>query len=163
MWSVTVVVVIVVRKWVWWWWWLHRLTLICVFLGSLLLDKSSLSSLCPVQQSIFCSGSFSRAHRIAPVQILHADTNQTNDCMQIRASEGGEELKPIFSSCHIHILWYIQGINLLCRVSNHGSVPRKTLCFSWTSTLASHRSNEWNHIENPLWQFNCQGMRAMPP
>lgn len=40
----------------------------------------------PLQQTIICSGSFSRAHRIAPVQILHADTNQTNDCMQIRVS-----------------------------------------------------------------------------
>lgn len=58
----------------------------CFFLSSLLQDKSSLSSFHPVQQTIICSGSFSRAHRIAPVQILHADTNQTNDCMQIRVS-----------------------------------------------------------------------------
>lgn len=56
------------------------------FLGSLLQDKSSLSSFLPVQQTIICSGSFSRAHGIAPVQILLADTNQTNDCMQIRVS-----------------------------------------------------------------------------
>lgn len=56
------------------------------FSGSLLQDKSSLSSFHPVKQTIICSGSFSRTHRITPVQILHADTNQTNDCMQIRVS-----------------------------------------------------------------------------
>ncbi len=56
------------------------------FSGSLLQETSSLSFLHSVQQTIICSGSFSRAHRIAPVQILHADTNQTNDCMQIRVS-----------------------------------------------------------------------------
>lgn len=61
---------------------------LCFFKSSLQ-DKSSLSFFFffhPVQQTIICSGSFSRAHRIAPVQIQHADTNQTNDCMQIRVS-----------------------------------------------------------------------------
>lgn len=66
------------------WLWLHS-HLKLWSSGSLLQDKS-LSSFHPVQQTIFCSGSLSRTQRIAPVQILHADTNQTNDCMQIRVS-----------------------------------------------------------------------------
>lgn len=68
------------------WLWIHKLTRSCVLWGSSLQDKSSLSFFESVQQTIIRSGSFSRAHRIAPVQILHTDTNQTNDCMQIRVT-----------------------------------------------------------------------------
>lgn len=47
----------------------------------------------PVHWTIICSGSFSKAHRSVPVQILRADTNQTNDCMQIRVSVEGRRAK----------------------------------------------------------------------
>lgn len=67
----------------------------------------------------------------------------------------GEELKTIFSSCHIHTMWFIRRINLLCLAAGSSSsrsstsFPKRALYLVRTATSAWHRSNKLKLLWNP--------------
>lgn len=73
---------------------------------------------------------------------------------------GGEEIKTIFSPCHIHTMLFIHRMNLqLLAASSYAPfvVCLDIQAIQTRPLNASPRSYEQNGIENPLQHINCKG------